>query len=147
MVGQRICPDRRRGGAGAITVNGGAKIANAADPILGVSAGGNGSLMVSGVGTQFDTIGEVDVGMAGAGDLQVENGATPQNGGNISAPSQGFDVADAQGGSGDAVTAASIVAATLSTSRSNPVGEPPDRWPPRMTRVRRLVDGPGRCRT
>ncbi len=89
------------GGSGAITVNGGAKIANAAGAILGVSAGGNGSVMVSGVGTQFDTIGEVDVGMAGAGDLQVENGATLQSGGNVSAPSQGFDVADAQGGSGD----------------------------------------------
>jgi collagen type I/II/III/V/XI/XXIV/XXVII alpha len=57
---------------------------------------------VSGAGSQFNTTGDIDVGVAGDGHLRVENQATLHSGANAASPSQGFDIAQAAGGAGDA---------------------------------------------
>ena len=54
-------------------------------------------------GTSFNVTGELDVGVGGEGLLTIANQATVASGNNAAAPSQGFDVGEFSGGSGEVI--------------------------------------------
>ena len=96
-------------GQGAVTVSQGGTLEAASafsgDDALGIgeAAGGTGSLEVTDDGSSVITLGQLDVGEAGSGALVIQNAATVTTGGNSAVdPSQGFDIAEATGGSGQA---------------------------------------------
>ena len=68
---------------------------------LGVASGGNGVLSVTGTGSKATLVGQLDVGQAGAGTLTVSSQGTVQTGNDPGLdPSEGVDIAQATGGSG-----------------------------------------------
>ncbi len=96
-------------GDGAATVSQGGTLKAATaftdDDALGIGAGAGatGSLDVTDSGSSVTALGQLDVGEAGSGALVIQNAATVTTGGNTAVdPSQGFDIAEATGGSGQA---------------------------------------------
>ena len=75
--------------------------------VLGASAGAEGFLWVSGAGSMFTASGQIEVGEAGDGHLQVENAGTVQSGGSTIDPTQGFDIGTDAGAAGDATVTGS----------------------------------------
>ncbi len=88
-------------GSGKATISSAAVVTSATGATLGLDVGGDGSLTVSGMGSQFAAIGELDVGAAGTGHLRVQAAGTVSSGGNPVFPSQGLDIGSAAGGAGD----------------------------------------------
>jgi collagen type I alpha len=100
-------------GTGTLSVtNAGSAAAAAAGGLpamaLGASAGGNGALLVSGLGSAATLLGQLNVGQAGGGTLTVGNQGTVRTG-NITSPdpSEGLDIAQQTGGSGQATVGGS----------------------------------------
>ena len=94
-------------GAGSLTISDQGSVSAAATAllpamVLGAGAGGYGTLSVAGAGSRAVLTGELDLGQAGAGQLQISGQGTLQTGGAAVAPAQGFDIARQAGGSGSA---------------------------------------------
>ena len=70
--------------------------------VIGNGAGGTGYLNVAGVGAQVISVGQMDVGQFGAGQLQVQNHATVVTGNSTIDKSAGFDIGAGAGSSGTA---------------------------------------------
>ncbi len=94
--------------AGSLTVsNGGAVTADTqsagnAAVVVGHSSGTTGSLEVTDAGSSFTAVGELQVGVTGAGSLLVQNQATVTTGNAPINTTQGFALGEATGGSGTA---------------------------------------------
>ena len=101
-------------GSGALVIGSQGSVTAAAQgssvaAVLGAGIGSDGALQVVGPGAAFSAAGQLDVGQAGAGHLRVQNQGTVQTGGNAAVDAlQGFDIAQAAGGLGDAVVAGSL---------------------------------------
>ncbi len=101
-------------GSGALMIGSQGSVTAAAQgssvaAVLGAGIGSDGALQVVGPGAAFSAAGQLDVGQAGAGHLRVQNQGTVQTGGNPAVDAlQGFDIAQAAGGLGDAVVAGSL---------------------------------------
>lgn len=80
-------------GAGNVTVSGGAELQGGSEIVVGRGASGNGLLVVSGMGTQATTSGELRVADEGRGELRIEDGAHVSSGRGVLAN----NVADAVG--------------------------------------------------
>ena len=95
-------------GGGAVTVSNGASLGASASGTLpamalGLSAGGVGSLLVTGTGSAVTLTGQLDVGQSGSGTLTIANQATLHTGNDAALdPSEGLDIAQLSGGSGAA---------------------------------------------
>ena len=95
-------------GAGGLTLSNGASLnATAAGSLpamaLGISAGGDGSLLVTGLGSTAVLLGQLNIGEAGDGMLAITNQGTVRTGDDAAVdPSAGFDIARLTGGSGRA---------------------------------------------
>jgi len=68
---------------------------------LGVGAAANGAMEVAGSGSRLSAIGQLTVGLAGGGQLRVDTGGTVVSGADANLPSQGLEVGQQQGSSGD----------------------------------------------
>ena len=114
-------------GSGAFTISGQASASSAALPgldaaaWLGLAPGDTGSLTVTGAGSSFTATGQLDVGVSGAGSFLVDNGGTAATGDSSVDPTQGFDIASAVGGSGQATVAGN--ASTLTNDGRFLVGD------------------------
>ncbi len=100
-------------GGGSLTISNKAGVsatATAALPamVLGARAGGSGTLSVSGAGSKATLTGQLDLGQAGSGQLQITGAGTVQTGGAPVAPSQGFDMAASAGGAGQAIVSGNL---------------------------------------
>ncbi len=92
-------------GTGNLTISNKASLSAAGSAslpalVLGAASGANGTLSVTGTGSQASLVGQSNVGQAGTGQLTVGSQGTVITGGSTVAPSQGIDVAQAAGGSG-----------------------------------------------
>ena len=80
----------------------------AADEAIVVGgAGATGALTVTDPGSRVTATGQLAVGLGGAGSLLIENQATVSTGGNSADTTEGFDVAQLAGGSGQATVTGS----------------------------------------
>ncbi len=98
-------------GTGALDVVGGGMVTallnqtGAPALTLGADVSADGSLMVSGTGSDAVLTGQLNVGLAGGGHLLINGGATVDTGSLAASPTQGLDIAAAPGGTGDVTVA------------------------------------------
>lgn len=104
-TGELIVGDR---GAGSLTISNAARVNAAAGGslpamALGASADGEGSLLVTGPGSRATFVGQLNVGEAGRGTFTISNTGTvsASNDSGLD-PSEGLDIAQLAGGSGEA---------------------------------------------
>ena len=89
------------------TVLTGTPFANDEAIYIGGSAGATGALTVTDPGSQLLATGQLSVGLNGDGSLLIENQGTVTTGNNAVDPTEGFDVAQFAGGSGNATVTGS----------------------------------------
>ena len=93
------------GSGGLLKADGNGIAAGTPVLVIGNDDSSSGNLDVSGAGAQVISVGQMDVGNVGNGQLLVRNTATVTTGNSAADPNAGFDVAAGSGGLGSATVA------------------------------------------